>query len=169
MNCSRPNQKRSAKHAYHTGGRHRLLHMRAFLAGNRGQSRFHEIFDGPSFNSRVRHQEGKTSRPQIWEKPGDKEYYLANQLKKKCKNNKFQGIHDRFLLDHTFFERMKTIEMKKFVDDGMLLQMKITLIICQNQNTSTTRTNGGFIPRSQVLTLSLRHRPDFKQALSCGE
>ena len=24
-------------------------------------------------------------------------------------------------------------EMKKFVDDGMLLQMKITLIICQNK------------------------------------
>ena len=30
---------------------------------------------------------------------------------------------------------MKIIEMKKFVDDGMLLQMKITLIICQNKNT----------------------------------
>ena len=33
-------------------------------------------------------------------KPGDKEYYLANQLKKKCKKKKFQGIHDRFLFDH---------------------------------------------------------------------
>ena len=39
-------------------------------------------------------------------KPGDKEYYLANQLKKKCKKKKFQGIHDRFLLDHAFRERM---------------------------------------------------------------
>ena len=26
--------------------------------------------------------------------------------------------------------------MKKFVDDGMFLQMKITLIICQKKNTS---------------------------------
>ena len=27
-------------------------------------------------------------------KPGDKEYYLANQLKKKCKKRQFLGIHD---------------------------------------------------------------------------
>ena len=33
-------------------------------------------------------------------KPGDKEYYLADHLKKKCKKKKFQGIHDRFLLNH---------------------------------------------------------------------
>ena len=38
--------------------------------------------------------------------PGDKEYYLANQLKKKCKKKKFQGIHDRFLRDHEFRVRM---------------------------------------------------------------
>ena len=48
--------------------RHRLSHVRAFLAGNRSQSRFHCIYHGPFINSRVRHQEGKTSRPQIWEK-----------------------------------------------------------------------------------------------------
>ena len=41
--------------------------------------------------------------------------------------------------------------MKKFVDDGMLLQMKITLIIWQNKKTSTTRTNGGFSQISKVL------------------
>ena len=29
-------------------------------------------------------------------KPGDKEYYIANQLKK-CKKKDFQGIHDRFI------------------------------------------------------------------------
>ena len=39
-------------------------------------------------------------------KPGDKEHYLAHQLKKKCKKKKFQGIHDRFLLDHDFRARM---------------------------------------------------------------
>ena len=39
-------------------------------------------------------------------KPRDKEYYLANQLKKKCKKKKFQGIHDRFLSDHDFRARM---------------------------------------------------------------
>ena len=39
-------------------------------------------------------------------KPGDKENYLAHQLKKKCKKKKFQGIHDRFLLDHDFRARL---------------------------------------------------------------
>ena len=43
--------------------------------------------------------------------------------------------------------------MKKFVDDGMFLQTKITLIICQSKNTSTTRTNGASIPISRVPTL----------------
>ena len=39
-------------------------------------------------------------------KPGDKEYYLALQLKKKCSKRQFQGIHDRFLRDHEFRSRM---------------------------------------------------------------
>ena len=51
-------------------------------------------------------------------KPGDKECYLANQLKKKCKKREFQGIHDRFLQDQELRIRMmKIIETKIFVDD----------------------------------------------------
>ena len=42
------------------------------------------------------------------------------------------------------YEWLKTIEMKKFVDDGMFMQMKITPIRCQKKNTSTTRTIVGF-------------------------
>ena len=38
--------------------------------------------------------------------PGDKEYYTANQLKKKCKTRYFQGIHDRFVRDQSFLIRM---------------------------------------------------------------
>ena len=37
-------------------------------------------------------------------------------------------------------EWLKTVEMKKFVVHGMFLQMKITLIICHKNNTSTTGT-----------------------------
>ena len=47
--------------------RHRLLHMRASLERNSGQPQFHCIYIGPSFNSRIRNKEGKTSWPQIWE------------------------------------------------------------------------------------------------------
>ena len=44
-----------------------LLHMRASLERNSGQSKFQCTHTGPSFNSRIRNQEGKTSWPQIWE------------------------------------------------------------------------------------------------------
>ena len=47
--------------------RHRLLHMRASLKRNSGQSTFQCVYDGLSFDSRIRNQEGKTSWPQIWE------------------------------------------------------------------------------------------------------
>ena len=39
-------------------------------------------------------------------KPGDKEYFTANQLKKRCKKKYFQGIHDRFVRDPEFCSRM---------------------------------------------------------------
>ena len=38
--------------------------------------------------------------------PGSREYYLANNLKKRCKKRDYQGIHDRFLRDHVFRGRM---------------------------------------------------------------
>ena len=41
------------------------------------------------------------------------------------------------------------IEVEKFVDDGMFLQMKITPIECQNQNTFTASKIGGSLSISQ--------------------
>ena len=52
------------------------------LKRNSGQSRFHWIHIGPYFNSRIRHQEGKTSRPQIWE-TSRKQRILFGQLLEK--------------------------------------------------------------------------------------
>ena len=51
-------------------------------------------------------KKGRPHGHRYGKKPGDKEYNLANQLKKKCKKKKFQGIHDRFLRDHEFRVRM---------------------------------------------------------------
>ena len=49
----------------------------------------------------------KTSRTyRFGKKPGDREYFSANQLKRKCKKKFFQGIHDRFIRDETFRNRM---------------------------------------------------------------
>ena len=39
-------------------------------------------------------------------KPGDKEYHTANRLKKRCNKKYFQGIHDRFIRDPEFRNRM---------------------------------------------------------------
>ena len=38
--------------------------------------------------------------------PGNKEYYLANNLKKRCVKKDYKGIHDRFLRDHIFRGRV---------------------------------------------------------------
>ena len=38
--------------------------------------------------------------------PGTKEYYLANNLKKRCTKKDYNGIHDRFLRDPIFRGRM---------------------------------------------------------------
>ena len=35
-----------------------------------------------------------------------KEHYLAHNLKKRCTEREFTGIHNRFLRDHVFRERM---------------------------------------------------------------
>ena len=85
--------------------------------------------------------------------PENKEYHLAHNLKKRCKKRDYKGIHDRFLRDHVFRERMiETVEMKKFVAHGTFLQNQITPIICQKKNTSTTRTNGGSISINRETT-----------------
>ena len=38
--------------------------------------------------------------------PENKEYHLANNLKKRCTKSDYKGIYDRFLRDHVFRERM---------------------------------------------------------------
>ena len=86
---------------------HRLLHMRALSCVKeeeriRNSSSIRWTFQVPSTSSRkddlTGHRYGK--------KPGDREYFSANQLKKKCKKKFFQGIHDRFIRDETFRNRM---------------------------------------------------------------
>ena len=51
-------------------------------------------------------KKGRLHGHRYGKKPGDKEYYTANQLKKKCKKRNFQGVHDRFIQDPEFRIRM---------------------------------------------------------------
>ena len=54
-------------------------------------------------------------------KPGDREYYIAHQLKKKCKKKYYQGIHDRFVRDDKFRRNMieigRTADLCRQMDD----------------------------------------------------
>ena len=51
-------------------------------------------------------KKGRPHGHRYGKKRGDKEYYIAKQLKKKCKKRCFQGIHDRFIRDDQFSSRM---------------------------------------------------------------
>ena len=66
-------------------------------------------------------QKGRPHGHRYGKKRGDKEYYIANQLKKKCKKKDFQGIHDRFVRDEQFRSRMiqigRTEDLCRQMDD----------------------------------------------------
>ena len=51
-------------------------------------------------------KKGRPHGHRYGKKLGDKKYYKANQLKKKCKQNDFQGTHDRFIRDQEVRNRM---------------------------------------------------------------
>ena len=88
-------------------GRHRLLHMRASLERNCGQSKFFieyilDLLSIPEYVIKKRSPHGHS----YGETPENKEYHLAHNLKKRCLKMDFTGFHDRFLRDHVFRERM---------------------------------------------------------------
>ena len=60
---------------------------------------------------------------------------------------------DSYGIKKSVIEWFKIIETKIFVDDVMLLQMKITLTIWQHKNILSLRANGCFIQISKVLIL----------------
>ena len=63
--------------------------------------------DGPPFHSRLRHKEGRPHGHRYGKKPANKEYYIANQLKKVQEEVlPFQGIHVSFFRDEQFRSRM---------------------------------------------------------------
>ena len=97
--------------------RHRLLHMRASLERNSGQSKFHCVYAGISFNSRICNQEGKTLWPQIWEtsrkqriSPGPI-IWKRNALKDKSKESMIYSCEIMLSVNGW----SKTLEMKMLV------------------------------------------------------
>ena len=153
------------------GRRHLLLHVRALLA--RWYEREQEVpqvhslltsFRFPTTTSRKVDPHGH----RYGKKEGKHEYFIANQLKKKCKKREFLSIHDRFIRDARFRKTMIELgrteevirEMDKLANKDhthtTLLKKKLVY-----RNNWWIRSN--FVGSD---TMPVRHRADFKEALS---
>ena len=101
-------------------------------------------------------------------KPGDREYYIANSLKKKCKKKNFLGIHDRFIRDEKF--------RKNMIDNGR------TEDCCRHMGDLADEDKTNNLTPEEIEdyrvnwwirlnkigsdTMPIRRRSDFEQALS---
>ena len=101
-------------------------------------------------------------------KPGDREYYIAHSLKTKCKKKNFLGVHDRFVRDDKF--RRNMIEIGRTED---LCRQMDDLADEEHTHHVTPQDIDDYISnwwiRSNKIgsdTMPIRHRSDFKQALS---
>ena len=101
-------------------------------------------------------------------KEGDHEYFIANQLKKKCRKRDFLGIHDRFIRDARFRKTMielgRTEEVIREMDK---LANEDHTHHATEEEISVYRNNWWI--RSKFVgsdTMPVRHRADFKEALS---
>ena len=100
--------------------------------------------------------------------PENKEYYLAHNLKKRCIKRKFTGIHDRFLRDHVFRERMLENNRDEDVcrkwDD--LAEQDHTYRMSESEYFHYRQNWWISLNKSGNTTEPLRKRSDFNQALS---
>ena len=113
-------------------------------------------------------KKGRPHGHRYGKKPGDKEYHTANQLKKRCKEKYFQGIHDRFIRDPEFRNRM--IENNR---DEELCRKWDALAdedhthYLTSQEYSLYKSNWWLHSNKQGSnTVRTTHRPDFEKALS---
>ena len=151
------------------GRRHRLLHVRALLAKrNRGEQEICPVHHGSPLDSYYYIKKGRPHGHRYGKKPGDREYYIANSLKKKCKKKFYLGIHDRFIRDEKFrknmFDTGRTEEMCRKMDE--LADEDHTHHLTPEE-IRDYRVNW-WIRSNKVGsdTMPVRHRSDFKQALS---
>ena len=100
--------------------------------------------------------------------PENREYYLGNNLKKRCIKRDYKGIHDRFLRDHVFRGRM--IENSRDEEDcrawDVLADEDHTYHMSEEEYFHFKNKWWLHLNKSFSDTLPLRKRSDFKQALS---
>ena len=123
-----------------------------------------DLFSIPNFYIR----KGRPHGHRYGKKEGDQEYHTANQLQKKCKKRQFLSIHDRFIRDtwfpKTMLELGRTEEVIREMDK---LANEDHTHIATEEELNVYRSNWwirlNFVGSD---TMPIRHRPDFKEALS---
>ena len=123
-----------------------------------------DLFSIPNFYIK----KGRPHGHRYGKKEGDHEYFIANQLKKKCKKREFLSIHDRFIRDARFRKTMielgRTEEVIREMDK---LANEDHTHHATEEEISVYRNNWWI--RSNFVgsdTMPVRHRADFKEALS---
>ena len=123
-----------------------------------------DLFSIPNYHIK----KGRPHGHRYGKKEGDHEYFIANQLKKKCKKREFLSIHDRFIRDARFRKTMielgRTEEVIREMDK---LTNEDHTHHATEEEISVYRSNWWI--RSNFVgsdTMPIRHRLDFKEALS---
>ena len=148
---------------------HRLLHVWTFLArytteNKKCISSVLDLFSIPNFYIR----KGRSHGHRYGKKEGCKEFHTAKQLQKRCRKKQYENIHDRFIRDTWFRKTM--IELGRSED--VILEMDRLASedhshIATQEELNVYRSNWWI--RSNFVgsdTMPIRHRPDFKKALS---
>ena len=113
-------------------------------------------------------KKGRPHGHRYGKKAGVKEYYIANSLKKKCKKKYNLGVHDRFIRDEKFRKNMidngRTEEICRQMDD--LADEDHTHYFTPEEIDDYRVT--WWIRSNKIVsdTMPIRHRSDFKQAVS---
>ena len=113
-------------------------------------------------------RKGRPHGHRYGKKKGDYEYFIENQLKKKCKKREFLSIHGRFIRDARFRNTMIEMgrteqvsrEMDKFANEDHTHHATEEEI---NVHHSNWWIRSNFVGSD---TMPVRHRADFKEVLS---
>ena len=124
-----------------------------------------DLFSIPNFYIR----KGRPHGHRYGKKEGDQEYHTSNhQLQKKRKKRQFLSIHDRFIRDAWFRKTMLELRRTEVVIREMdKLANEDHTHIATEEELNVFRSN--WWRRSNFVgsdTMPIRHRPDFKEALS---
>ena len=123
-----------------------------------------DLFSIPNFYIR----KGRPHGHRYGKKEGCKEYHTANQLQKKCIKRKYKNIHDRFIRDTWFRKTMLELgRTEEVIREMDRLANEDHTHIATEEELDVYR--GNWWIRSNFVgsdTMPIRHRPDFKEALS---